>query len=351
MSLDQAKTTLGFRPGESPSPDEVNKAWRSLAFKNHPDRGGDPQKMVELNVAKDVLTGKMKSDYSAPKQPSSENDWKYAGPGEKPEVVIPGVPFSKLKIPTGVNWLASSIKLLDFKLSLGEIIVLVGKTSSDQAIVSAFLRRGEYTTREEKSAPLTQFETTWSSSTKTLTKEASVKKVRAAMTAALADLPTEGNIRLAKGWLWDSGQPTEANLIHPKKGKDVGLNDLLAYVGFDAGNAKPKPAKVEIDWVFKKKNWAPPSKDPFGEYDQFLRVNGKETRLSDATTDNLFKSGLPAVLQWKVRWTKTMVINLNKLRGGASGGYKEVLQIMWSCLTSEPPQLKTTLREVISTLK
>lgn len=60
MSVPEAKEALGFKPSDEPTADEIAKAYKNLAFKHHPDRGGDPSKMVELNVAKDVLEGKQK---------------------------------------------------------------------------------------------------------------------------------------------------------------------------------------------------------------------------------------------------------------------------------------------------
>ena len=44
---------LWLRTGASM--DEVKKAYRSLALKHHPDRGGDPAKMVEINEAYESL--------------------------------------------------------------------------------------------------------------------------------------------------------------------------------------------------------------------------------------------------------------------------------------------------------
>jgi DnaJ family protein A protein 2 len=38
------------------SMDEIKKAFRKLALKNHPDRGGDKEKFLELNQAHEVLT-------------------------------------------------------------------------------------------------------------------------------------------------------------------------------------------------------------------------------------------------------------------------------------------------------
>lgn len=57
MSMDQAKATLGFPPNANPTPLEVSKAFKSKAIENHPDRGGSHEKMVEINIAKDILDG------------------------------------------------------------------------------------------------------------------------------------------------------------------------------------------------------------------------------------------------------------------------------------------------------
>jgi hypothetical protein len=69
MSYSQALGVLGLSPGATES--DVKKAWTQLAFKNHPDRGGDATKMVEINVAKDVLLGKQRAtpDYRADPPP------------------------------------------------------------------------------------------------------------------------------------------------------------------------------------------------------------------------------------------------------------------------------------------
>ena len=45
--------TLGV--GENASPDEIKKAYRSLANKHHPDKGGDQAKFKDISVAYDTL--------------------------------------------------------------------------------------------------------------------------------------------------------------------------------------------------------------------------------------------------------------------------------------------------------
>jgi curved DNA-binding protein CbpA len=36
--------------------DEIDKAYRQLASKHHPDKGGDPSEMARINRARDALT-------------------------------------------------------------------------------------------------------------------------------------------------------------------------------------------------------------------------------------------------------------------------------------------------------
>lgn len=42
--------------------DEIRKAFRKKALKEHPDRGGDKEKFQELNAAYEVLSDKEKRD-------------------------------------------------------------------------------------------------------------------------------------------------------------------------------------------------------------------------------------------------------------------------------------------------
>lgn len=46
--------TLGLKRGASP--EEIKKAYRSLAMKHHPDRGGDEKKFKEISEAYDILS-------------------------------------------------------------------------------------------------------------------------------------------------------------------------------------------------------------------------------------------------------------------------------------------------------
>jgi hypothetical protein len=65
MSVDQAKQVLGLPP-HAFSPTDVQKAYRTKAIENHPDKGGTHERMVDLNVAKDILLGNRREDQHPP---------------------------------------------------------------------------------------------------------------------------------------------------------------------------------------------------------------------------------------------------------------------------------------------
>jgi hypothetical protein len=105
MSLQEAKALLGFAPNESPSDSEVRKALRDKVMKVHPDQGGSSEKMVELNVAQDVLLGKQRPTYDrsdAPSSPSPQPQTRWEPP--KKEEVSFDEAKSKAGIPSGVEW-------------------------------------------------------------------------------------------------------------------------------------------------------------------------------------------------------------------------------------------------------
>jgi hypothetical protein len=50
-----ALATLGLTPAENNLP-AINRAYRALALKHHPDKGGDPEVCKRINAAHDYLT-------------------------------------------------------------------------------------------------------------------------------------------------------------------------------------------------------------------------------------------------------------------------------------------------------
>lgn len=47
---------------QTASQDEIRKAFRKAALVNHPDKGGDPEKFKEINIANEVLSDPEKRD-------------------------------------------------------------------------------------------------------------------------------------------------------------------------------------------------------------------------------------------------------------------------------------------------
>lgn len=118
MSMADALQTLGFPPGATPTPEEVKRAQRRQTIQHHPDRGGDPKKQVEINVAADILLGKERprrpgyepgayetgrGPYTGPEPPS------WYQPEGRPKERDEEVSFEEAKsqggIPGGVEWL------------------------------------------------------------------------------------------------------------------------------------------------------------------------------------------------------------------------------------------------------
>lgn len=71
MSLDEAYRFMGLSPDSTP--EEVKHKYRKLSIKYHPDRGGDPEQMKKLNVAREVIEGGGTRPSSSP-PPADEFD-------------------------------------------------------------------------------------------------------------------------------------------------------------------------------------------------------------------------------------------------------------------------------------
>lgn len=105
MSVSDAKEILGFPPSAHPSEDEIAKAYKAKAFENHPDRGGDPTKMVEINVARDVLQGSPASKHSPESdKPSTSTRTRWEPPPPE-KIVTFDEAKSKGGVPSGTKWL------------------------------------------------------------------------------------------------------------------------------------------------------------------------------------------------------------------------------------------------------
>lgn len=76
--IKKAYEVFGLKPGDDLS--GLDKLWKELARKNHPDLGGDPEKMKDINWAKDILQnygvgfrgGKQSFDWDALRKKTTE---------------------------------------------------------------------------------------------------------------------------------------------------------------------------------------------------------------------------------------------------------------------------------------
>lgn len=143
MSVQDAKDALGFKPTDEPTPDEIAKAYKNLAFKHHPDRGGDPAKMVELNVAKDVLEGKQRpTGPSGPSTTYQTQTWTTQKKEPPPPVHISfEEAMRSARVPTsGVEWkfrTDSGYERLSGSGSASGYVVY-GKTATEHIFVSVY---------------------------------------------------------------------------------------------------------------------------------------------------------------------------------------------------------------------
>lgn len=100
MSLEDARMLLSVPAAATE--DDIQKAWRQKALENHPDRGGDVEKMKAINVARDILLGQ-----SVPERPvHREPQPTYRAP-ERPKVekiVSMEDAMKEASVPEDVLW-------------------------------------------------------------------------------------------------------------------------------------------------------------------------------------------------------------------------------------------------------
>ena len=85
--------TLGV--GQTASPDEIKKAYRSLANKHHPDKGGDQARFKEISVANDILSDPQKrAEYDQQRMGGPQVRFTTGGMNDFGDVFGGGHPFA-----------------------------------------------------------------------------------------------------------------------------------------------------------------------------------------------------------------------------------------------------------------
>lgn len=382
MSYSEALQTLGVPA--SATPDEIAKAYKRKAIENHPDRGGDPKKMVEINVAKDILDGKQRP--TGPSKPSGGGaadwvrDWyknspggaggNYSPPREKtpprePDVTIEGQSFadalSSSGIPANVEWKFVSIPEWSYPNSSHpghRVWTLYGQTDQKH-IFLAFKERGESAGGVWIDGKFTKIMQDWQSSMIDVPISQNVAKIAPKhlknVGTAWADDATPKPPR--KFVAWPGGKPTEAILHKIPRSGGAALKDILMGTGLLSDDDPSVAGRKSVVEVFTKsskeryeraKKWKAEGKIKYlnaaYQYDFFVRVNGKTEKLDDDTIAKMERVFIPWVMDWEV--SEGAPKNLTRMRGGRfKHGPAEAIRELANCLTGEPSWLHIAMEK------
>jgi hypothetical protein len=360
MSFEEAKQILGLPAYGMPSEADISKAWRTLAFKFHPDRGGDLDIMTKVNVAKDVLLGNQRPSFD----PSWSKSPSPPPPPREPEPVAytkGGQTFQQAWAdnapPANTEWKFCSVpSWASGKPTMGasgykatepefSVYVFYGHTASKH-IFLAIRHNGEsYALKDEEGnvyKVLEDWQVSW---------------MGAHIDQPLVKIAQKYLKNVATGWADNikvkapikyypfTDKPTEQAIKKVRYAGGYNLKDILVMqdlVSEDAPEVKGRKAVVEIIPIQSKaKVEALRAKGKRSWYknevtDFHVRINGKEVVLADATVTNIDRSFIPGTIGYDYDYGK--VYNLSRARGGRvfKMNAAEALRMLLDCLTSEP---------------
>jgi hypothetical protein len=366
MSRDQAKKILGFPPDYYPSEEEVKKRYHQKVIENHPDRGGDLDKMVEINVAKDVLTGKAQERWRP--EPSPERT-KYKPP-PRPEAAytVKGVPFaaawSGAGIPSGTDWkfVSERVSLYSKGFPSQPGCVLYGQTATLHVFCAVFKQESTASVWPPTDADGKVFEVEegWRAQVLTAPIAKDLSKIAAKYIKQVVSNfpepgPKDGSVP-KKYLLWpqNGGHPTEAYIEKiPYRGK-YSLKEVLRLAGLitvDEDVAKGTMAIIDFWGIQNMQKHRDNPRGYLGSSgDFFLSIDGKEVKLDDETCKNIVKSMFLVVATRNFEYRK--VYRLNRLKPGSfKGGAYYAFSTLYNCLTSEPSWVKEALEKNMELIK
>lgn len=365
MSLQDAKATLGFPPTANPTAEEINKAYKRKAIENHPDRGGDAAKMVEVNVAKDILDGKQRPDGGRRQAPPSGNRPTYEDYVKKKQEadakkVYKGDSFvvAKAQAPHNVTWKFHSDYFLgrpsDYTKSedpLAYVLMWVcyGQTDSkhvfmlvEHALPNRFaaVQLDSWSMEKVLTFPLTQ----------------DLEKLAPKVVKSIAsDGKLSAGFTKAPSKYYAMTELTEVEMN--RRGGGVGLKDILLGTGLASGAASDRNVVVELAGTLNrakvKENPKLMTMDGWKWYDFTLYVNGKPYPLSQATINNLGSHGTSGNLFWMSVYSGSVNYDysrrrvITKMRGFGS----KLLEMIEESLSGEPADLTLQLLKAIESLE
>jgi DnaJ domain len=366
MSRDQAKQILGFPSNYNPSEDEIKKNYKMKALENHPDRGGSNEKMVEINVAKDILTGRAQERFEHTRGPAPTPRAKREP--TPPDHIMDGQDFNTAwaanNPPADVEWKFVSIPVYYWEpnrsyFPVQRVWTFYGQTGSKHIFLAVKLRG-------ESSGPIP---TDLGSSTKVM-EDWQISWVDIPLSQPLVKIAPKWLKSVGMSWIdakpdapkkyiaWDKGKPTEQLLKRIPNGGGVTLKDILLGVGLAQSAETSGATRMRIVEVFVKlspeKRARRKEKGTFKDladgYDFFARVNGKEIQFADETVDRMKLHFIPYVLTWS--FSEGRATQLNRLRGGMlKPGAYEAFKLLSEALTSEPSWFKDAIEANVEAYK
>lgn len=363
MSLPEAKSILGFPPTANPSAEEVTKAYRAKVFENHPDRGGDPKKMVDVNVAKDILDGKSRATWVPEPAPRRERP----KPVE-PDAVVKGQDFNAAwadsGAPANTDWKFVSIPEWYYEKSYypgHRVYVLYGQTDQKH-IFLAIKERGESAgTIPTDLGTRTKIMEDWQSSMVDVPRSQDLVKIAPKYLKQVATTWADGAKPKAprKFIIWPGGKPSDHILKKIPYGGGVGLKEILLGAGLlseEDPSVAGRKSVVEVFTKYSLERYARmkalvaqgklKSLNRAHQYDFFVRVNGKTEQLTDDTIQKMEQRFIPWVLGWD-KITEGMAKNLTRMRGGGRFTHDagSAIRVLAECLTGEPSWLHIALEK------
>lgn len=335
MSYSEALEVLGVPA--SASAEEIAKAYKRKAIENHPDRGGDPAKMVEINVAKDILDGKGRPSY----EPSSYSD---SGPSDyrpppRPKVDPVRITWEEAEAKANVpkaKWIFKTANAFGGR----------GDTTSSAFVVCGELGPEKYVfvavEHYQHQNPFTgeDIDTYWM---KSAPFNGTLRDIAPKAIRQMFDFPHTGKSFNAKVQILPEGMTFSTKMMFLTSARTVAFKDAMEILGEVKEGDPWKDRKLNIEMILN-------AKDQYGPNAEFkieLVINGRPHVL-DKESVMFIKDKtkvLPTVYGTYFYWSGDKK-NLTKSKNG-----KKVLEYLAEKLTHEPQSLRDALAAAAGQMK
>lgn len=335
MSYSEALEVLGVPPGASA--EEINKAFKRKVLENHPDRGGDPKKMVELNVAKDIIDGKARPSYEAPSYDDAPGGGYSPPPRPKPEPVRVSWEEAEAKanVPKA-KWIFKTQNAFGGRGDTSSTaFVVCGELDKEKWVfvaVEHFQSRNPFTGED--------IDTYWMKATPF---SGALRDVAPKAIRQMFDFPHTGKNFNAKVQILPEGMAFNTKMMFLTSARTVSFKDAMEILGELKEDDPWKNRKLQVEMILNAKDMYGPN----AEYKIELVVNGRPHVL-DKQSVMFIKDKtkvLPTVYGTYFYWSGDKK-NLTKSKNG-----KKVLEYLAEKLTSEPQSLRDALAAAASQMK